>query len=117
MPPTDSPSIAASALHQVDRATALSLVDSLLGEASEWSSPLLRYRLASEFQSDWKEEIGHWLRSAQEHGFLLPLLGRLLKRAKRLSKLAEVDPNDKHHLVVLQELAPAMAVYYLTRTG
>jgi hypothetical protein len=114
---TTSPTIDASALHRDDPTAALAFVDALLGDASEWSSPLINYRLSSDFQADWKEEVGHWLKTAERCGFLEQLRQRVIKRAKRGTTAVEVDPNDKSHNVLVQELASAMVIHYLTGTG
>jgi hypothetical protein len=90
----------------------------LLGAAKEWRSPLIRYRLASGWQADWKEEVGHWLDTAERHGFLDPLRYRIVTRAKQdLDTGPDVDPNDALHKVLLAELAEAMVTHYLTGTG
>lgn len=111
--------MAASALHhRLSAAEALARVDALLGRPDEWHSPLIRYRLSSAWQADWKEEVGHWLDTAERHGFLEPLRHRILKRAKQdLDTGPDVDPNDILHTVLLCELAEAMVTHYLVGTG
>jgi hypothetical protein len=115
-----SPSVHAYELHAVTDDEARAFVDGVFGPSEEWRSPLIRYRLTSDFQADWKTEVGHWLKSAERQGFLKKVLERVLKRAKSPPSGATTpnkEANDPHHLVLAQELAPAMAVHYLTGTG
>jgi hypothetical protein len=112
-----SPSITAADLHVITDADALALVDRLLGDASQWPSPLIQYRLTSEWQADWKAELGHWLHSAGGFGFRDVLVDRVLGRARRRSRSVEVDPNDQRHLDLQSEMAAAMVVHYLAGTG
>jgi len=112
-----SPSITAAALHEISDADALALVDRVLGEASQWPSPLIQYRFTSEWQADWKAELGHWLHAAERLGFQELLVDRVLGRARRRSRSTAVDPNDQRHLDLVSELAPAMVVHYMTGTG
>ncbi|MCK6536213.1 MAG: hypothetical protein L6Q84_24875 [Polyangiaceae bacterium] len=112
-----SPSVTAEDLHVVSREEALAFVDALFGSPEEWRSPLIRYRLSSDFQSDWKEEVGNWLKTAERLSFLDPLLDRLIKRTKRGTRSVGVDPNDRRHSELISELAPAMIAYYLSGTG
>ena len=111
------PTIDASTLQRIDRAAALATVDAHLGAADEWKSPLIRYRFSSNFHSDFKEEIGHWLHTAERFGFQGALVERLAKRAKRESRSVAVDPNDRRHTELLVELAAAIFAHYLCGTG
>jgi hypothetical protein len=104
-------------MHQLSRADALALVDSCFGSSEEWRSPLIKYRLSNDFQSDWKEEVGHWLKTAEQNGFLEELRDRILKRARRGTRSVSVDPNDRRHNELFAELAPAMTAHYLAGTG
>ncbi len=116
----DSPAIPSSSFHAIDRATAMSLVDEHLGDADEWPSPLMNFRLSAVSQADWKEEIGQCLHIAEQHGYLSGkkgLVHRLTKQGKRRSRSLLVDPNDKRHEQFSQELAPAVVDYYLSGTG
>lgn len=110
-------SVNASNLHEISSEHAIALVNQEFGLADEWESPIISYRLSSNFQADWKEEIGHWLHTAKILGFAKPLLNRIIKQAKRGTRSIDVDPNDRRHQKLLQELAPAMVVHYLCRTG
>jgi hypothetical protein len=115
-----SPSVHALELHVVDDGAARAFVDEKFGRSEEWRSFLIQYRLTSDFQADWKAEVGHWLKTAERLGFLDKVLARVLKRAK--DPPAHVvrptrEANDPHHLVLAQELAPAMASYYFVGTG
>jgi hypothetical protein len=114
-----SPTIEASSLHKVAREDALAFVDSKLGEASSWPSPLIQYRLSADFQSVWKEELGHWLKTAERLGFLDRVLHEIEHQAKKRSKkdTGEVRANDERHLKLHQHLAAARLAYYLTGTG
>ena len=49
-----SPTISASELHKVQNNVALAFVDQVLGNAEVWKSTLIKYRLTSDFQRDWK---------------------------------------------------------------
>lgn len=111
------PWLPATELHRLSSADALALVDRHFGDASEWPSPIIQYRLSSDFQADWKEEVGHWLHTADRHGFLQPLLNKVLKRTKRGTRSTCVDPNDRRHNELHQEMAQAMAVHYLSGIG
>lgn len=115
-----SPSMHAHELHVIGDDEARGFVDRLFGPAGEWKSPLIRYRLDSDFQADWKAEVGHWLKTAERLGFLDKVLHRVLTRAKNPPPQV-VSPskasNDPHHLVLGQDLAPAMAAHYLVGTG
>lgn len=115
----NSPSIEAAALHRVGSADALAFVDELLGAPEEWPSPLIGYRLASDFQADWKEEVGHWLKTAERFGFLDQVMHEIRNQAKRRSKKTvggAVDPNEPRHLKLNQHLAAARVAHYLTGT-
>lgn len=113
-------SVHAAELHEDHDDDARAFVDAVLGGSDEWRSPLLRYRLSSGFQADWKAEVGHWLKRAQRLQFLDLLLLRLLKRAKDdvagNFALAR-EANDVHHRRFASEIAPAMAVHYFVGTG
>ena len=69
--------VEARELRGISRQEALALVDQLLGDSTLWPSPLAQYRLTSDFQSDWKEEVGHWLHTAQVCGFADALVARV----------------------------------------
>lgn len=112
-----NPSITASALHRITDVEALALVEHLLGDASQWPSPLINYRFTSEWQADWKAELGHWLHTAGTLGFQGQLVARVLGRARRGSRSTTVDPNDQRHLDLQSEMAPAMVAHYLVGTG
>lgn len=114
-----SPSAAAHELHRVPEEEALAFVDHHLGPASSWPSPLIAYRMASDFQADWKAELGQWLKAAEQFGFLSQVLNCIASDAKRHSKkhTAEIDPNDEKHLKLHACVAPAQIIHYLTATG
>ena len=115
-----SPSLHAHELHAVSNDEARAFVDGVFGRSEEWRSLLIKYRLTSDFQADWKAEVGHWLKTAERLGFIESVLDRVLKRAKSPPPSAtssNKEANDPHHLVLAQELAPAMAAHYLTGTG
>ena len=109
--------IEAEALRSISRQEALALVDQRLGDAELWPSPLVQYRFKSDFQSDWTEEVGHWLHTAQNCGFDDALVSRIISRARRRTRSRGIDPNDQRHLELEQELAPAMVVHYLLGLG
>lgn len=109
--------IEAKALRSISRQEALALVDQRLGDAELWPSPLVQYRFKSDFQSDWTEEVGHWLHTAQGCGFDGALVSRIISRARRRTRSQGIDPNDQRHLQLKQELAPAMVAHYLVGLG
>lgn len=109
--------IEVEALHSISRGEALRLADRRLGDPTLWPSPLVNYRLGSDFQSDWKEEVGHWLHTAGQCGFADALVERIVSRARRGTRSQGIDPNDKRHLELKQELAPAMVAHYLIGLG
>lgn len=111
-----SPNVVAADLHKISDADALALVDQLLGDASQWKSPLIQYRFNSAFQADWKAELGHWLHTAGQLGFQKQLVDRVVKRARRGTKSIDVDPNDNRHLDLQAEMAPAEVAHYLIGT-
>jgi len=122
--------VGAKELHIVTDDEARSFVDDMLGRADEWCSPLISHRLTSKWQSDWKAEVGHWLKTAERHGFL-PRLLRRVGRAKSGPRgsathsndgssgqaVPVCDANDPHHRILAHELAPAMTTHYLVGTG
>jgi hypothetical protein len=115
---TTSPSIECAEIHRISPDDACALVDELLGAPESWAPHLVRYRLTSTWQRDWKVEVGQWLHFAREHRFLSDLLQRL-QRAQRVHRKFEGErhPNEKSHLDLTSELAPAMAAHYLAGTG
>lgn len=113
----ESPSVDVRELHAITPAEALALVDEHLGDPASWPSALMEYRLTAEFQSDWKEEVGHWLHCAKTHGFLDRLLAPINGEKRRGMNTGEISANDKRHLKLHQYLAPAFACHYLTGTG
>lgn len=113
-----SPSRDSNALRFYTDEEALAFVDLTLGPSSSWGSALVGYRFASDFQADWKAQIGHWLLQARDQGYLTELVTRTVARANHPNcASATRDPNDTGHLILVQELAPAMVGYYLSRTG
>lgn len=113
-----SATIPASALASISTAAACRKVDLLLGTPDEQPSPLLRQRFQSEFQSDWKAEVGQWLATAEELGFLEPLWDRVVGRVHGArNDASKVDANESHHRMLWSELAPAMLVHYLRHLG
>ena len=114
-----SPSVSAERLHSVPAHEALAFAEDSLGPPSSWPSPLVAYRLGSDFQADWKTEVGQWLKTAQRFGFLARVLHDVDQQARRRSRkhTADVDPNDPSHLKLHQHLAAARVVHYLTATG
>jgi hypothetical protein len=113
-----SPSIEVGDLHAIGDDEACALVDKHFGDSTTWRPELLRWRLEHESQRDWKAEVGHWLHTAERLGYLKPLLTRV-SRARRVHKrfAGQRHPNEKSHLDLMAELAPAMATHYLTGTG
>lgn len=115
---TPSPSATAEELHAVLEEEALALVDATLGEPSTWTSDMVRYRLSSEFQKDWKVEVGQWLATARQFGYLVPLTTRLARAKTHPDQDAtQRDPNCPAYKILFQELAQAMVAHYLIRLG
>ena len=113
-----SPSITAQELHTIEEAEALALVDQTLGEPATWTSEMVRYRLSSEFQKDWKVEVGQWLATARQFGYLIPLTARLGRAKTHPDQNAtQRDPNCPAYKILFQELAQAMVAHYLIRLG
>lgn len=112
-----TPYLHAHQLRRVSPEEAIAFVDACLGPPDGWPSPLVAYRLTSEFQRFWKEEVGHWLKTAERCGFLKRVLHDIGTQARPASRDADVHPNDKGHLKLQQHLAAARIVHYLTGTG
>jgi len=112
--------ISASSIARVPLPQACAFVETVMGTATSWSSPLVSYRLAADFQADWKCEIGRWLLFAKQAGFLSRIQGGI-SRARKMRSVAlpdgAPDPNDRAHEILHQELAPAEVAYYLTANG
>jgi hypothetical protein len=115
---TPSPSALVQELQRLPPDAAIALVDRLLGPPEEWPSPLIAYRLTSEFQADWKAELGQWLKAAEQFGFLDRVLHEITHQAKKSNKkdTGVIDPNDPRHLKLLQHVAAARIIHYLTAT-
>ena len=104
-----TPSADGHELWRISNEEALALVDTELGASADWArSAILEYRLATEFQSDWKSEIGHWLHAAKRNGFLEKMLRPLLGEREKTSTNVERSLNDARHLKLHQQLAAAM---------
>jgi hypothetical protein len=58
-----------------------------------------------------------WIATAQAFGYAEPLLKRAADRSMKARASSNVDANDKTHLVLRQEMAPAMVAHYLIGTG
>ena len=114
-----SPSAHTEELHDISDDEACALVDTHLGAPETWDPELVKWRLDHDSQRDWKAEVGHWLSTAKMHGFLDPLVDRARKRGNRVHKkyAGQRHPNEKSHLDLAAELAPAMVVHYFTHTG
>ena len=110
-------SIDAKTIRRYGDAEALAFMDQVLGAPGVWSPSLVEYRLSSDFQADWKLEVGCWLLLARDLGFLDALRVKLGRALGRAANPSGGGPNDKAHLVLNQELAPAMTIYYLTSLG
>lgn len=108
--------ILASELDTVPSADAVAAVERHFGAAGTWASELTKYRFRSDFQADWKEQVGRWLLTAERYGYIGPLVSRVLKMARANGQVLR-DGNDKGHAVLHAELAPAMAAHYLIGTG
>lgn len=114
-----SPSIEVADLHEISDDEACALVDRLLGAPSTWPVGLIPWRLGRESQSDWKAEVGHWLHTAEKHGFVQALVSRARASGERIHKQlkGQRHANEKAHQAMTSELAPAMATHYFVGTG
>lgn len=108
-----------SLLHSLSDDEAVQLVDERLGASSEWTSPIISYRLSSDFQRHWKAEIGHWFATARRHGYDERLVEKVIKRAnKGTHKPATTrDLDDPLYRFMLGELLPAMFAHFMLNTG
>lgn len=116
-----SPSALAGELVRVAPEVAEALVDEAFGPAASWPSELIQYRLTSDFQALWKQEVGQWLAAARDYGFFDKTM-KVVNTHKRKTKKQHqgatgIDPNDARHLGIHQALAIATTVHYLTGTG
>ena len=116
---TPSPSIEVGDLHEISDEEACVLVDRRLGAPSTWPEGLIPWRLGRDSQSDWKAEVGHWLHTAEKHGFAEPLVARARASGGRVHKQprGQRHANEKAHQAMTSELAPAMATHYFVGTG
>ena len=110
-------SIDARAFRRYRNEDALAFASHVLGDPEVWSPSLVEYRLTSDFQSYWKQEVGCWLLAAQEYGFLDQLHKRLGRARGEAAHPEVTGPNDSAHRILAQELAGAMVVYYFTSLG
>jgi len=83
--------IGADELHDIEAEEANALFDRCCADLASRGSERVRFQLRSLFRSGWREEAGHWLHTAQGHGYL--------------SKLLQSD------------LAPAMVAHYCLHTA
>jgi hypothetical protein len=110
-------SIDAHALRRYAEADALAAVQEVLGPPDRWAPSLIGHRLSSDFQADWKLEVGYWLLNARDLDFLEPLKRRLRRAAIESAHPQVTGPNDSAHKILGQELAAAMVTYYFTAMG
>lgn len=111
-------SIESQVLHRYTDADAFAFVNQVLGEPKTWAPSLIAYRLSSDFQANWKVEVGHWLLFARDEGFLDRLKKRIIDRALgEAGRPSVTGPNDSAHRTLVSELASVMVGYYLTRLG
>jgi hypothetical protein len=106
-------SIDAGKLHRHSTQEALEAFEDFIGAPESWTSEVVRYRIESEWQQDWRVEAGQWALFARTHGFADGL-------QKRLTGARRAPPeaiNDPGHASLTQELAPVMFAHYLTGTG
>jgi hypothetical protein len=110
-------SIDSELLGVFEKDQAIEFADSVLGEAGRWSPTILSYRLSSDFQKDWKIEVGRWLLTAERFDFLGPLKSRLIRATNDILNPQGSGAEQSTHVILLSELAAAKIVYYLTNTG
>jgi hypothetical protein len=118
-PDETKPFVKAEEIQQITNKEAIAFADEHLGDASKWHSSPIKYRLEADFQKDWKSEVGHWLYTAKQYGFIDTFLKRLISRANQegIKEELDRDPNDQLHTILFQDLAPAMAVHYFLGIG
>lgn len=106
--------IDARKLHLLSDSNALALFDTALGSGSAWRSSLMQYRTTSEFQRDWKIEVGNWLERARQLGFLPDVLGNVVPQRSATGARTADDPVHRN---VTQRLAQVMVAHYFAGTG
>lgn len=106
--------INAETLHVLPDADAIRLFDEVLGRGTAWQSELMQYRTTSDFQADWKVEVGNWLARARLLGFLDEVLRNVVPQQQLPGSR---DADDPAHRNVHQQLAQAMVVHYFVGTG
>lgn len=106
--------IATEALHLVAPDEAVAIFDAAIGTGGAWASPLMQYRTTSDFQRDWKVEVGNWLERARSLGYLAHVQRNIVSRHQVTGKR---DAGDDVHRGVIQQLAQAMATHYFVGTG
>mgnify|MGYP007080383926 CR=1 FL=1 len=74
---------------------------------------MISVRLQSEFQGDWKVEVGCWLKAASDTAFLSAFENRPVRARNEVLATEEPAPNDSAHRIPVQELALAMVTYHL----
>lgn len=111
---TERVAIDVTRLHLVTPEEAMRIFDTLLGSGAAWSSPLMQYRTTSDFQADWKVEVGNWLERARRLGFLEQLLRNIVPHQLAPGERAA---GDAVHRNVTQQVAQAQATHYFVGTG
>ena len=106
--------ISVTELHLLSDEDAINNFDSLLGFGEEWKSELMQYRTTSDFQADWKIEVGNCLERARRLGFLPDIL-RDVQPERGVPGTR--DAGDVVHRNVTQRLAQAAACHYFAGTG
>lgn len=110
--------VESTVLSTCSEADALGATDAFFGDPARWEPSLIAYRLRSDFQADWKAEVGRWLLAAKDLGYVAQLEKKLERAFKDLRNPNRVSgANDSSHLILGQELAVAMTAYYFTRMG
>ncbi len=106
--------IGVSALHLVPNDEAIRIFEEVIGSGGTWASPLMQYRTTSDFQADWKIEVGNWLERGRRLGYLDHLRRNVIAQQQAVGQR---DAGDQVHRNVTQQLAQAMATHYLVGTG
>jgi hypothetical protein len=102
-----SPYFTADELHEVPSDEAWACFARHFLPASRWS-PLIRQLIENDFHEDFQVEVGYWLLMAERHRYIDALMGRVGRAEQDLAAGSAEDL----FLVLLQELAPAMAAHY-----
>jgi hypothetical protein len=87
-------SIDAHVIRRYPDGEALAAVEDVMGAPERWAPSLIEHRLSSDFQADWKCEVGCWLLKARDLGFLDTLKSRLRRALGEAAQPEVTGPNE-----------------------